>query len=317
MVMLEEIEDSLACPACGTGLRRSADALACPGDACGASYPIVDGVPVVVDETKSLFRRRDLGHGAAVFSQAPCRVESLADRLLPDVYRVRPARLNLERFARELRARSSKPMVLVVGGGVLGAGMSALLEQSPPIVLVETDAEPGPRTRVVCDAHDLPFSKETFDGVVLQAVLQHVVDPARCVDEAWRVLTPDGLVYAQAPFMHPVHARLDFTRFTPLGLRWLFRRFDELDAGVLNGPGTALGLQLEYFLLAFATKRRVRGILRAAGRVAGFPLKYADAYLAARPGGLDSAAGCYFFGAKAQASLPEDELLGAYRGGLT
>ncbi len=85
------------------------------------------------------------------------------------------------------------------------------------------------------------MTDESFDGVICQAVLEHVLDPYRCVEEIHRVLRPNGLVYAETPFMQQVHGGThDFTRFTHLGHRRLFRKFAEVDSGVVCGPGMAL-----------------------------------------------------------------------------
>jgi SAM-dependent methyltransferase len=211
--------------------------------------------------------------------------------------------------------RSAAPVVLIVGGSVLGAGTEELLRWCPPIQLLETDVSFGPRTRVICDAHDLPFESDSFDGIVVQAVLEHVVDPYRCVEEISRTLRPGGLVYAEIPFMQPVHARHDFTRFTHLGLRRLFARFDEIESGSVHGPGAALAMVYQYFLLSFATKRRTRGAIRVFSQLSAFWLKYVDVYLSRRPGSLDAASGYYFLGAKASDQLTDRDLIAAYRGG--
>ena len=69
----------------------------------------------------------------------------------------------------------------------MGVGMEDLVKEKE-IELVETDASFGPRTMLICDAHDIPFKGETFDGAIAQAVLEHVADPYRCVEEIVRVL---------------------------------------------------------------------------------------------------------------------------------
>ena len=45
----------------------------------------------------------------------------------------------------------------------------------------------------IADAHYLPFKNETFDGVWIQAVLEHVVSPETVVKEIFRVLKNDGI----------------------------------------------------------------------------------------------------------------------------
>jgi ubiquinone/menaquinone biosynthesis C-methylase UbiE len=79
------------------------------------------------------------------------------------------------------------------------------------------------------------------DAVVIQAVLEHVLDPSHVVREIQRVLRNGGFVYAQTPFLQQVHAGpYDFVRYTSSGHRYLFRAFEEIAAGPVAGPGTQL-----------------------------------------------------------------------------
>jgi SAM-dependent methyltransferase len=45
----------------------------------------------------------------------------------------------------------------------------------------------------------LPFAADTFDGVVMKDVLEHVADPVALVVDARRVLRPGGHVFASSP----------------------------------------------------------------------------------------------------------------------
>jgi SAM-dependent methyltransferase len=210
----------------------------------------------------------------------------------------------------------SNPRVLVLGGSILGHGMEALLS-NPKLDLIETDISFGPRTAMICDAHDIPFCDESFDAIVVQAVLEHVVDPFRCVEEIYRVLARSGVVYAETPFMQQVHGPpYDLTRFTHLGHRRLFRRFSELHSGVVCGPGMALAWSYQYFLLSFVQSRPLRLLVRAFASFTAFFLKYADFYLINKPGALDAASGYYFMGRKSEDVLADRELLKLYRGAI-
>lgn len=170
---------------------------------------------------------------------------------------------------------------------------------------------------MVFDAHDIPFEDETFDDVIVQAVLEHVVDPARCAAEIRRVLRPRGVVYAETPFMQQVHeGAYDFTRFTHLGHRRLWRDFDELASGVACGPGMALAWAWRYFLLSFARRPATRTLASAAARGSAFWLKYFDRFLAHHPGAYDAASGFFFLGRKSQTRLTDRQLPHLYRGGM-
>ncbi|HQU86255.1 MAG TPA: class I SAM-dependent methyltransferase [Pyrinomonadaceae bacterium] len=203
---------------------------------------------------------------------------------------------------------------MILGSGISGNGIEPLLE-SDFVEIVETDVAFGPRTCLICDAHDIPFPNNSFDAIIVQAVLEHVVDPYRCADEIHRVLGDKGLVFADTPFMQQVHMReYDFTRFTFLGHRRLFRRFEEISSGISCGPGMALAWSFQYFLLSFTTSLLLRKFLVFFAGLTTFFLKYFDHYLIRKVGSLDAASSYYFIGRKGNETLSDRELLKQYRG---
>ena len=233
---------------------------------------------------------------------------------LPSISRNIKARQNYPLF-RDLLVRREAPLrVLVLGGGIVGAGMEPLLSDDR-IEFVESDIAFGPRTALICDAHDIPFAPQSFDGVVIQAVLCYLLDPFRCVEEIHRVLKPEGLVYAETPFMQQVSGgKIDFMRFTHLGHRRLFRTFAEVSSGPVCGPGMALAWAYKYFLLSFAVSGTMRSALGAFADLTSFWLTYLDYYLIERPCAVDAASGFFFLGKKALDPLPDRELVTLYRG---
>lgn len=310
------LQSALRCPVCKHGLEQTNDQFLCINAECGAIFPIVHGIPVLVNEQRSLFKIDDFIKQKPTFFAPRSNLIDIFDRLLPQLQRGTNSLQNYQDLTRLLLKRSSAPCVLVIGGSIEGRNMQPLLRHSPPIYLVDSDVAFGPRTTIIVDAHDIPFADETFDGVIAQAVLEHVIDPARCVEEIHRVLKRTGLVYAETPFMYPVHAgAYDFTRFTLLGHRRLFRRFEEIKSGAGNGPGAALAWSWQYFLLSFASSRWSRSFIRAFVRLTAFWLKYVDLYLEKKPGSLDAATGYFFLGQKSNAVLPDRQLISMYSGG--
>lgn len=278
------------------------------------SYPVMSGVPVVIDDAKSLFSAAEIAASDATPIELDSPLRAVAKRWLPSLAANPRSQRNFERLVRLLRGDTRRPRVLVLGGHGLGQGMQPLAED-PDIELVETDVALGGRTKLVCDAHDLPFADGCMDGVVVQAVLEHVLDPVRCVAEIHRVLKPGGVVYAETPFMQQVHlGRYDFTRFTPLGHRRLFRHFDEVASGSAGGPGVALGWSYLYFLRGFAKRRRGIAIAAVVARLTAFWLKYFDHVIIDRPGAQDGTWGYYFLGRRSDTTLSDRELIAMYRG---
>jgi len=276
----------------------------------------VDGIPVLINEQSSVFLIDDFVSRRETFfgNIGENRLKRMALRLIPTNSKNIKGRTNYGRMSDVLLRQSSSPLVLVIGGSILGEGMESLLSNAA-IALVESDVSFGPRTMLICDAHDIPFEDGSFDGVIVQAVLEHAVDPYRCCEEIHRVLKEQGVVYAETSFMQQVHGgRYDFTRFTHLGHRRLFRRFREIDSGAVCGPGMALAWSYQYFLLSFATSRSLRVLLRVFGSLTSFYLKYFDHYLINKRGTLDAASAYYFMGTKTEEVLSDRDLMELYKG---
>lgn len=280
-------------------------------------YRLIDDVPLLLVPGRTLFEPtgRAACHGSR---EIRGRLRSSLRRRLTSSA---ASRCNHARLADLLRPRSrtdeTPRRVLIVGGGILGFGMEELLDR-PWLELVETDVYLGPRTSLVCDAHDLPFADGGFDAIVIQAVLEHVLDPARVVAEAHRILTHGGLIYSEVPFMQQVHeGAYDFTRWTLTGHRWLLRDFEEIDAGAVGGPGEALAWSLRYYALALAGGSNLaRPLARGLARALTLPLKWSDRLLGGRPAALDAAAGTYFLGRRSSTPRTDAAVVAAHRGAI-
>ncbi len=300
----------LVCPTCRQALVGQGDAWVCQGAGCGQRYGQHQGVPLLIPPHAYVaglalrWQERPSGGWLARLRRA-----------WPQLGVNDQAAQHFERLAALLQGAAPRPRLLVLGCGRGGDGMQ-LWSRHSAIELLLTDVQPYPGVMLCCDAHDLPFADASFDGVIAQAVLEHVTDPVRCVAEMHRVLKADGLVYADTPFMQQVHLReFDFQRFTHLGQRRLFRQFEELDSGITCGPGMALAWALYYFLISFTGSRRARGAIRAACALLLYPLRWADRWLLRRDAALDAASSLYFLGRRSPHTLGDTALLRGYRGG--
>ncbi len=282
-------------------------------NACERRYPTSsDGIPILIDESRSVFDIETFLHGGSTFFRPHGRFFRVLRAMVPEVI-VRPKTRRNLRTLREHLLRRDQARVLVVGGSIRGEGMEEL--EHPGIELVESDAALGPRTALVCDAHSIPFADGSFDAVLAQCVLEHVVDPDRCVSEFHRVLRPGGLVYAETAFLQHVHGgRYDFNRYSDLGHRRLFRRFEAIDSGAMSGPATVLAWSYEQLLLTIVPKRGMRNFVKAFARLSAFFVKYLDYLLLDRPAALDGASAVYFLGTRSEKTLSDRELITLYRG---
>jgi uncharacterized protein YbaR (Trm112 family)/SAM-dependent methyltransferase len=311
MKLSDELISSLICPVTKTQLRVENEIILSKE---GREYPVIDGIPVLLNEQNSLFSI-DQFVGKQKTTLAPkvknnC-LKLVVSKITPSISANLKSNQNFQKL-RQLLPEKAK--ILVVGGSIKGTGINCLYEDMD-FEIIGSDVSMGPYTKLISDAHDIPFTDQTFDCVIAQAVVEHVLDPNRCVFEMHRVLKKGGYIYAETPFMQQVHmGRFDFTRFTHLGHCYLFRNFDSISSGLIAGPGTALAWSWLYFLRSLSTQPRVRSFLMRLGRFTSFFWKYFDPYLSNKPGAFDAASCLYFMGQKNGNCLSPKQLLNEFRG---
>jgi len=100
---------------------------------------------------------------------------------------------------------------------------------------------------IIGDIHNLPFENNSQDAIICLAVLEHVEDPKKAIQEIYRVLKIDGYCFIYAPFLFYYHAEKgyykDYWRFTKDGLELLFKDFSQIEMEPVRGRlGTWLHL---------------------------------------------------------------------------
>jgi SAM-dependent methyltransferase len=306
---------ALRCPVCGARLSLQDASWRCAADAAHV-FPDLDGVPVLLNPARSVFRAEDFHARARTTFKDPAAWALRLGRMLPSPSRDVSADRCWQRLAQFLAQRPlERRRVLVVGCGDGSAGYGALADVEGARWL-ETDVSLAGRAAVVCDASDLPFPDGQFDLVICIAVLEHVLEPQRCVDEIHRVLADDGVVYATTPFMQQVHmGEYDFTRFTRSGHRWLFRSFQEMDSGLATGPASVLVWSTEYFLMSWVRSVAARRVVKGVTRLLLGWMTLLDPLLARRAAAHDAGGGFYFIGRRAPGpTISAREMIGYYHG---
>jgi SAM-dependent methyltransferase len=184
-------------------------------------------------------------------------------------------------------------LILNIGGGPFEYGPNVL----------NLDIEPMPGVGVVGVAERLPFADESCDGVILQAVLEHVVNEHDTLRECSRVLRPGGRLLVEIPFIQGDHPSPgDYRRYTEQGLRQVVERhgFRAEKSGVAVGPASALAWILAEFLallISFRSRRLYRLALLGTTFIA-WPIKFFDRVLDRHPMAHVIASGVWVIGVK-------------------
>lgn len=281
----------LRCPRDQGSLLGREFTLICP--ICARSYPMVDGVPVLIDDNNSVFavsdyiRKRDY---RGVHVERKRGLRGIYQKIF---YKLRESgvlicSLTAEDAVRRILEEFPQGKILVTGSGDSDYNDDRI---------IYTDVTFGGNVEIICDAHSIPFPDRYFSGVIIVAVMEHVINPWKCSDEIRRVLISGGLVYCSTPFLQPVHMGAhDFTRFTYLGHRNLFRWFDDIESGPVLGPVTSVVYVMQYALLCISDRPSVRRIFRAFGILIGAALKPLDYIVRNRLGTYDCAGGFFSMG---------------------
>jgi SAM-dependent methyltransferase len=312
----------LRCPQCGSTLRLAPaeHRVYCNNEngrcTIGQGFPLAGDQPALVVFERSVLSEASLLEGDGDSPLRRRRPGGLARRMVRKIYRTlhganRVAGPNCERFLGELSKIASQPVVLNVGGGSVGDGTQSLHGNTGNVRVVCFDIYASSETDFIADAHDIPLADASVDGVWIQAVLEHVIQPDRVVAEIHRVLKPGGIVYAEIPFMQTVHeAAYDFTRFTDTGVRWLFRWFDRIQSGTVLGPGDALLWSITAALAGLFRSRRAGNLIAT---LLFFWVRFFD-YLIPAPFAIDAACGLYFLGRKAAGPISPKDAIGSFQG---
>jgi SAM-dependent methyltransferase len=102
---------------------------------------------------------------------------------------------------------------------------------------------------VLGNAHNLPFKENSFDNIIMTSLLEHVQEPQKVVDEAYRIIKPNGLIVVYVPFMYPIHRDPhDYWRFTDEGLKFLLRNFEIVKAIKIGGFFSVFGTYPDFIL---------------------------------------------------------------------
>jgi SAM-dependent methyltransferase len=132
---------------------------------------------------------------------------------------------------------------------------------------VGTDVLTGnPMVDVVCPAEALQLQDSCADVVLCLSVLEHVDDPGLAVKELFRILRPDGVVFASTHGCFPWHPfPQDHWRWTQTGLPILFSKsggFRSVEIHATRGTMSGIFFLLAHYGHSWCLEKRHRHCFR-------------------------------------------------------
>lgn len=304
----EKVLEILRCPKSGAKLERFADQLIAVSSEGKIGYKIIDDYPLLIDFDESILNVSDFYATRSIIKRRTYTgILDSFKRMVSPPKKVTAKNVNY--ITNSICKLNVVSRVLIVGGGTVGQGMDPFY-YDPRLELVSFDIYASPYVQFLADAHCIPLPDNYFDVVVVQAVLEHVLNPIQVVSEIYRVLKKGGIVYAETPFLQHVHeGAYDFTRFTESGHRYLFKNFKLIDSGASAGAGTQLLWSLDNFFRGLFRSVKVGKVIK----LCFFWLQYLDR-LIPDAFNIDAASGVYFLGEKQKLKIDGKEMVAHYRG---
>jgi SAM-dependent methyltransferase len=111
----------------------------------------------------------------------------------------------------------------------------------------------------VSDSTNIALANETFDTVLSTQVIEHVQEPQKLCQEAFRLLKPGGYFILSGPMYWHLHEEpYDFYRFTKHGFRYLLEKagFEVIDIISNGGKWALCGLVIIHTIDGTRLKRR-------------------------------------------------------------
>jgi SAM-dependent methyltransferase len=304
------IEDLCCLCSNKSNLEKRGDKLYCSNSSClhsesGNGFNISDNTPILVcsEICDTLVDEKNIRSFVK-------RKNKISKNLKDLLFRNKITEKNLAKFINLISTKSKlKPKILIIGSGEVG-NSSSIISDNENLNIYGIDVYNSESVDIICDAHYLPFCNEIFDGVIIQAVLEHVVDPAVVISEIHRILKDSGTVYSEVPFMQYIHeGAYDFSRYTVSGHRYLFKYFTAIDCGPLNGIETSLAWSIRQALFSIFGKRRIISIISVPIFIVINMLKFIES----KNTRYDSCSGTYFLGNKSKKAIKQKELLSFYK----
>ena len=230
----------------------------CKNKSCKAKYKIIKInnklVPCLIDDLnfdtvfnyKFLKPIRIFDKNKSYFFRLANHIKSKINNFLNEKYS--PPYKEITKNKLKSLIKNGKNKCLIIGSGNRNLPNSIFDNR---LNIIGCDLYPGKQVDFIADAHYLPLKENSINIIFLQAVLEHVLEPQKVVDECYRVLSKEGIIISEAPFLQGIHENeYDFFRFSPSAHCFLFKKFEIISHGPLRGAG----LSFIWILRGFVSK---------------------------------------------------------------
>ncbi len=152
-------------------------------------------------------------------------LKKLAEKCIPTLKIPSASRISLNRLLFKQFKRLKPGIVLEIGGSY-----SLYKTKIPFTKYLRLDIDEGTKPDIYGDVHEINWGPGYFDTVIATELLEHLYDPQKAINEIKRVMKKGGVCIASTRFIQHYHrVPLDYYRFTPDSLKYLFNGFSRVE----------------------------------------------------------------------------------------
>ena len=241
---------------------------------CKSELPIVNNIPIIIDESQSIFKIDDIIKNVPTTQSSTFRNRSLKNTIRKDFLPSLSKDFTLEKRYLELAGKFAGKKILIIGCGDKIEFYNDIFKNS---FVINSDVHVQFSPDIVFDSHQIPFSNETFDLIIAAQVLEHTFKPWIVAEELERVVKLGGDLLIEVPFNFPYHSPpYDFFRFTFTGLRSLFPKSKLIKYEVPEGNASTVATFNSDFMINLFSNRYLRMLMLFISRFLFGWLKYID-----------------------------------------
>jgi len=196
------IEHLLSCPVCQSSIKMEGECIQC--QSCQAFFPVVEGIPIMLPGEKD---KASIQQAKAVWDANWQAVEMI------DINRIEddPAYADAMNHIREHAPGKSWDVFFEAGCGDARKSLVLAREKKIQVIGVDTSLSACRRARdlftqaglealfVVGDLRQLPIRASVVDYIYAGGSMEHFPETELAVQEAYRVLTPQGRITSTVP----------------------------------------------------------------------------------------------------------------------
>lgn len=290
----QKLYSKIKCPECNSesDLKyKASENIIC--NKCRTKFPVVKSVPILFSKQS----KKNLGvqlnsdsreQMIKEYSTGKSFLKNLKKFIkVPDLFYNLVDRMRLHRtFTYD---ENPEKIVLNIGGGPTREDKNVL----------NLNIDLFNNVEIVADAHNLPFNSDSMDSVMIAAVLEHVQNPDRVVEETYRVLKKGGFIYAETPFLQHFHGYPNhFQNYTLIGHDYLFRKFKKIESGPTTGSFSTIAILILNLFEDLIENKYIRKVVLFIVASILYPFKFLDYFVKNNKNVYKLTNGVYFLGQK-------------------